>query len=216
LKRGITYNRELWRWFRWGMYDGQVWGLHTIPGSSIAIRGLKMLGVVVPLFTLLALQQVATPRRAGRRRSKRGEDSSAHPVSWALFLLLLASLFAFVMGMLPVKPMVIATNSMYPAVVAGDVVILRQVDQDALKPGDVAAYHAEGFNIVHRIDSIDSVDGVKQFTFKGDNNPSPDAKAVAGDLIFGKVIYRIPYLGRLSLALKTIESPENVPVDTGS
>jgi phage tail-like protein len=48
LKRGITYNRELWRWFRWGMYDGQVWGLHTIPGSSVAIRGLKMLGVVVP------------------------------------------------------------------------------------------------------------------------------------------------------------------------
>jgi len=55
LKKGITYNRELWRWFRWGMLDGQVWGVHTVPGASMAISMLKRVGVIVPQGTSISI-----------------------------------------------------------------------------------------------------------------------------------------------------------------
>jgi phage tail-like protein len=55
LKKGITYNRELWRWFRWGQFDGQVWGFSTIPGASMAISLLKRLGIVVPMGTSVSI-----------------------------------------------------------------------------------------------------------------------------------------------------------------
>ena len=55
LKKGITYNRELWRWFRWGMLDGQVWGFNTVPGASAAISLLKAQGVIVPMGTSISI-----------------------------------------------------------------------------------------------------------------------------------------------------------------
>ncbi len=55
LKKGITYNRELWRWFRWGMLDGQVWGFNTVPGASAAISLLKAQGVIVPAGTSISI-----------------------------------------------------------------------------------------------------------------------------------------------------------------
>jgi len=55
LKKGITYNRELWRWFRWGMLDGQVWGFNTVPGASMAISLLKTQGIIVPMGTSISI-----------------------------------------------------------------------------------------------------------------------------------------------------------------
>jgi phage tail-like protein len=55
LKHGITYNRELWRWFRWGMLDGQVWGFNTIPGANMAISLLRRAGVIVPAGTSVSI-----------------------------------------------------------------------------------------------------------------------------------------------------------------
>jgi len=55
LKRGITYNRELWRWFRWGILDGQVWGVHSVPGAGTVINLLKMAGVIVPQGTHMSI-----------------------------------------------------------------------------------------------------------------------------------------------------------------
>ena len=56
LKKGITYNRELWRWFRWGMLDGQIWGFNTIPGASAAISLLKAQGIIVPMGTSISIK----------------------------------------------------------------------------------------------------------------------------------------------------------------
>jgi phage tail-like protein len=55
LKRGITYNRELWRWFNYGTLDGQVWGVHSVPGAGTVINLLKMAGVIVPQGTHMSI-----------------------------------------------------------------------------------------------------------------------------------------------------------------
>ena len=48
LKKGITYNRELWRWFRWGMMDGQVWGVDNAPDTFLAVKMMRVMGVKIP------------------------------------------------------------------------------------------------------------------------------------------------------------------------
>lgn len=78
LKRGITYNRELWRWFRWGMYDGQVWGIHTVPGMSAALAGLKFLGIIVPQGTAMSIILGTVDGRKARHWDIMG----AIPVKW--------------------------------------------------------------------------------------------------------------------------------------
>src|SRR5205809_3613571 len=48
LKKGITYNRELWRWFCWGMLDGQVWGVDNAPDTFLAVKMMRTMGVKIP------------------------------------------------------------------------------------------------------------------------------------------------------------------------
>jgi phage tail-like protein len=79
LKRGVTYNRELWRWFRHGLLDGQVWGLHRIPGVS---SGLKMLerttGMIVPAGTHMSIILGTVDGKKARHWNVIG----AIPVKW--------------------------------------------------------------------------------------------------------------------------------------
>ncbi len=190
------------------------WALPTLPKIGWLIK--MMLGIVVPVFTLLALQQVATPRLPNKRAKKNRNYNQSNPVVWILFLAILSSMFAFTLGLLPYKPMVIATNSMLPAIRSGDVVIMRSADTSTLEVGDIMAYRLEGYNIVHRVAAVNMYPDGNRFILKGDNNSDPDALEVAGEQILGEVIYVVPYVGLLSLAIKAIDTPQNVPVETGS
>lgn len=78
LKRGITYSRELWRWFRHGMLDGQVWGVHTVPGASTAINLLKMAGVIVPQGTHMSIVLGTVDGKV----AKHWDVIGAIPVKW--------------------------------------------------------------------------------------------------------------------------------------
>ncbi|MCS7135402.1 MAG: signal peptidase I [Candidatus Aenigmarchaeota archaeon] len=73
----------------------------------------------------------------------------------------------------------------------GDVLVIKGVEREKLKVGDVIVFDIEEqkIPIVHRIIKID---GEKIIT-KGDHNPVPDPWEVKR--IHGKVIFIIPFLG---------------------
>jgi phage tail-like protein len=79
LKRGITYNRELWRWFNWGLLDGQVWGVHSVPGAGTVINLLKMAGVIVPQGTHMSIVLGTVDGKKARHWNIIG----AIPVRWS-------------------------------------------------------------------------------------------------------------------------------------
>jgi signal peptidase I len=56
------------------------------------------------------------------------------------------------------------------------------------KVGEVAVYEYGDSNIVHRVQSINEVDNVNMYTFKGDNNELPDYEEVSEDRIVGTVV----------------------------
>jgi signal peptidase len=94
----------------------------------------------------------------------------------------------------------VLTGSMEPAIPTGSMVLLRPVDPQTLKVGDVATYQRESGKkefITHRIAGIDDTKGQLSFTFKGDANRTADVDPVPASMVRGEVWFHVPYLGAI-------------------
>lgn len=77
-------------------------------------------------------------------------------------------------------------------------------------PSDVISFFNPGnvnSKVVHRIDSVEIINGMKIYRTKGDANDSIDPWKVSDDLIIGKVFMVIPFVG---FAISLIQSPLGV------
>lgn len=91
-------------------------------------------------------------------------------------------------GVFGVKPAVVLSGSMEPAIETGDLILLRDTDPLALEKGDVICYLSSGKAVTHRIVGITAgEDGRPRYVTQGDANsgrPSAcDAGSSAGDLV---------------------------------
>ena len=100
-------------------------------------------------------------------------------------------------------------NSMWPTYYQGDLFVLHDSNPSEIALGDVIVYEkANKDKIIHRVIDIIISNAEYYFRVKGDNplsNPSPDSEAttlIHEDSVLGKIAYRIPYLGHLSLAMQ--------------
>lgn len=91
-----------------------------------------------------------------------------------------------------------------------DVIVNVKVNKpEDIKIGDIITFvststSSKGMTITHRVISIkEDENGNKVFQTKGDNNTSPDPKPAVFENIIGKVIFKIPQLGRLQSILAT-------------
>ena len=78
-----------------------------------------------------------------------------------------------------------------------DMIVLKKVDELYIKKYDVIAYRNDKkVNIIHRIVSIDKIDGVTRYTTRGDANNSNDSYKPSYEDIIGKYSNRrIPTIG---------------------
>ena len=104
----------------------------------------------------------------------------------------------------------IVSGSMVPSINVYDVVVSVNIkDPSDIKPGDVITYVSNwdlnyGLNITHRvIRTTRNEHGEYFFITKGDNNQEVDGAPVPHSNVVGKVIMRIPQLGRLQFFLST-------------
>lgn len=97
------------------------------------------------------------------------------------------------------SPFSIQTNSMYPELKKGQLIIVKKVDIDTLKVNDIISFYdtIDGENVIitHRIVNI-SDNGVKLFTTRGDNNLVDDDLILTDVDIIGKYTgIKIPVIG---------------------
>jgi len=103
----------------------------------------------------------------------------------------------------------IISGSMEPNVEVFDVVIAVDEDINKIKIGDVITFISTwdinyGMTITHRVIGISKTDtGEIQLTTKGDNNTTADGSPVTQKNLVGKVVGRLPQLGRLQFFLAT-------------
>ena len=91
---------------------------------------------------------------------------------------------------------------MIPTLNVGDIIVVKDKSSfQTLQVGDIIVFHspaADGKVIVHRIYSMTTDQyGVAIYT-KGDNNPAPDAWVVRESHYIGKVVFTLPYLGKVT------------------
>jgi len=94
------------------------------------------------------------------------------------------------------------TGSMEPAIPVGSIVVIKPVNPETLKIGDIICFKVETEHpktVTHRIIGITS----QGFKTKGDANEDPDTWIVKKQDIIGKVVAIIPYIGYLGYFVRT-------------
>ena len=103
---------------------------------------------------------------------------------------------------LGIKTYVIVSGSMQPELDIGDIVVVKDIEENELQEGDIISFREGQSVVTHRIIEIENKDNQKQFKTKGDNNNSVDINPVKLDAIEGKVITSIPLIGNLAIMLQ--------------
>lgn len=101
----------------------------------------------------------------------------------------------------------IISPSMTPNIEVYDVVFVKKIDADSLKENDIITFYSTnsyfgGTPITHRIVEILEIpDRGKMYRVKGDANESADDEKVYPSNVIGKVLFKIPKLGKLQFML---------------
>ena len=101
-----------------------------------------------------------------------------------------------------IKTYSIISGSMEPDIHIGDIVLIKESKNNELYEGDIIAFRQGQSVITHRIIMIKETENGNIYTTKGDNNNTEDKIEINIDLIEGKVIGRIPFLGKISRLLQ--------------
>lgn len=85
----------------------------------------------------------------------------------------------------------VLSGSMEPRIKTGSIVIVN-TNADNFQTGDIVCYQISDTRVTHRIQSVINENS---FITKGDANETPDFYPVNRDMIIGKAVFCIPYLG---------------------
>mgnify|MGYP003275219625 FL=1 len=101
------------------------------------------------------------------------------------------------------KPFIVLSGSMEPSIMTGDMVFVRETDENNLQVGDVIAYRSGGAVITHRIVEVTTEGGEKRYITQGDANDSPDQNSVKPAEVEGIYRRRIAGAGNLAMFMQT-------------
>lgn len=104
-------------------------------------------------------------------------------------------------------PMIVLTDSMYPVIESGDLIICHTIDAEAVREQDVISFfdpEGNGTSVVtHRV--LEIVDGAEGLSFrtKGDNNNTEDKSLVPAESLVGVYRHRISGAGKIAMFMQT-------------
>lgn len=105
-------------------------------------------------------------------------------------------------------PLIVLTDSMYPLIQSGDVIICNTADPKNIKKDDVISFFDPAGNgssiVTHRVVEVTEVEGKIAWRTKGDNNNTEDRLPVTEDKLVA--VYsgtRIPGLGNVALFMQS-------------
>lgn len=105
-------------------------------------------------------------------------------------------------------PLIVLTDSMYPVIESGDLIICHTAEAEEIEVGDVIAFFDPAGNgttvVTHRVQEVTEQDGEIAWRTKGDNNNTEDRLPVTADKLVA--IYegtRLPGFGNVALFMQT-------------
>ena len=105
-------------------------------------------------------------------------------------------------------PLIVLTDSMYPVIQSGDLIICHTAEPEEIQVGDVIAFFDPAGNgasiVTHRVMEIVEEDGQTKWRTKGDNNNAEDRLLVTADKLVA--VYegtRLAGFGNVALFMQT-------------
>lgn len=105
-------------------------------------------------------------------------------------------------------PLIVLTDSMYPIIESGDLIICKGAEPEEIQVGDVIAFFDPAGNgttiVTHRVIEVTEQNGELAWRTKGDNNNTEDRLAVTADKLVA--VYegtRIPGFGNVALFMQS-------------
>lgn len=106
-------------------------------------------------------------------------------------------------------PMIVLTDSMYPFIHSGDLVICKTADAETIDVGDVIAYFdpqsASESVVIHRVEEVINESGEISFITKGDANNAVDADPIPEENLVGVYHLRISGAGNGAMFMRTTQ-----------
>ena len=108
-----------------------------------------------------------------------------------------------------VMPLIVLTDSMYPQIASGDIIICKTIEAEDVELGDVISFFDPAGNgtsvVTHQvIEIVIGEDGSLSFRTKGINNNTEDKKLVPAENVFGEYTgVRIPGAGNVALFMQS-------------
>lgn len=160
---------------------------------------LALVGTIAPAIGFAILQSSIKEPGEHKKRHHRKKGSEHGWTAIAIFSVIMV-FFSF--GYLGVKPTVIYSGSMSPALEVGDIALVQKVDIATIKPGDIIQFLQENVTILHRVVHITETEGKTLYITKGDANNDPDSQPVPPNYILGKSVFTIPKLGWIQIFIR--------------
>ena len=105
-------------------------------------------------------------------------------------------------------PLIVLTDSMYPVIQSGDLIIFSTAQPEEIEAGDVIAFFDPAGNgttiVTHRVLEVTELDGQTAWRTKGDNNNTEDRLLVTGEKLVA--VYegtRLAGFGNVALFMQT-------------
>jgi signal peptidase len=190
------------------------------PGGAIAYRGVLQLfewlspvlpnlqwpvaafiGTMAPAFGLIVIRNQILPETVTKREDQLRDFRVS--TAWVIVVAMAVTLLWFNTGLFGIRPTLISGVSMNPALVAGDVVITRDVSPEEIEVGDIIRFQHGGSYIIHRVVEIEKESGHIYFVTQGDANNVLDPPLLEGQME-GKVILVVPKVGWLSIGVRRL------------
>ena len=177
---------------------------------------LSILNSIIPFFSYIYINNMINKMD---KTLDRKQVKTVGLKGWFGMIAIVILMVCFGLGLFPVDPLVIASDSMAPKIRKGDIVIIKDTNVDDIKKGDVIRYRMDNYYVVHRVVLIEEdEDGNRTFITKGDNNNDIDLYPVKENQVAGVVKLDIPYMGYPTLILGELLNTninDEVKVDLG-
>lgn len=126
-------------------------------------------------------------------------------ILWVPAIVVILFIVTLQTGVFKYRTMSIGSQSMYPNIKKGDVVVIDQIRSDEeyknIIEGEVLVFKHDNIIIVHRVTAITEKNGRLVFNTKGDNNNAGDAYDIDQSQVIGVARFKIPYIGYPSVWL---------------
>lgn len=176
-----------------------IWAAPVLPNHDWLI--ISLIHILIPFLTLLVIEYQIKKRDYFMARS---ELEMEEPKEWIGRFIVITMVLIFFLGVTPIYPINIISNSMYPAIHIGDVVIVNKITINKIKEGDIIQFSREKHSIVHRVVEISQENGKIKIRTKGDNNYKKDSTIITEKNFMGKIIMIVPKVGLPNYWVKSL------------